>query len=579
MRRTAWVLAAAVLCAACGGGGSDSANDRQAPDRAPKRGGTLTVLWTNDVALIDCGATYYQMDWFLCWSTQRPLYNYKPDSVNMVPDVATGAPEVSADARTVTVKLRTGVKFSPPVNREVTSADVKYAIERGFFRTVNTGYAPVYFGDVEGAKPGVKPGTKIAGIEAPDAQTLVFHLTKPTGGVLAAGALALPLTAPVPEEYAAPFDAKEPSVYGQHQVATGPYMIANDAQGNATGYKPQRGVHLVRNPSWDASTDYKPAYVDEIENVMGNGDTGVASRKILEGRSMATGDFSPPPDVLKQAMEHNKSQLLLSPSTGGRWISMNTKLKPFDDLNVRKAVLAGFDRNALRLTRGGEPAGTIATHFLPPTIAGFSEAGGDKGPGYDFLDASGKPNKALSADYFKKAGYPSGKYTGGEKLLMVGANTGVAARAAEVTKQQFEDMGFKVTLRLVGIETAYVRYCNVPKMKVAVCPNVGLNADFADGQTLLDPSFNGDSIVPVNNTNWPQLDDPQINQAMTKAKELGKPQERAQAWARIDRMVTAQAPAIPWLWDNTPVLESKDVHGAVSKANGGILDLNFTWVG
>ena len=375
------MLAAAVLCAACGGGGSDSSNQQQTPDRAPKRGGTLTVLWTNDVALIDCGATYYQMDWFLCWSTQRPLYNYKPGSVNMVPDLATGEPEVSADAKTVTVKLRTGVKFSPPVNREVTSADVKYAIERGFFRTVNTGYASIYFGDVEGAEPGVKPGTKIAGIEAPDPQTIVFHLTKPTGGVLAAGALALPLTAPVPEEYAAPFDAKEPSVYGQHQVATGPYMIANDAQGNATGYKPQRGVHLVRNPSWDASTDYKPAYLDEIENVMGNGDTGVASRKILDGRSMATGDFSPPPDVLKQALTTRKSQLITTPSTGGRWISMNTTIKPFDDLNVRKAVLAGFDRNALRLTRGGEPAGVIATHFLSPTIAGFSEAGGDKGAG------------------------------------------------------------------------------------------------------------------------------------------------------------------------------------------------------
>src|SRR4051794_37224878 len=113
---------------------------------------------------------------------------------------------------------------------------------------------------------------------------------------------------------------------------------------------------------------------------------------------------------------------------------MKTTIKPFDDPKVRKAVLAGVDRNALRLTRGGEVAGTIATHFLSPTIAGFNEAGGDKGPGYDFMAPSGKPNKALSAEYFKKAGYPSGKYTGGEKLLMVGANTGVAARAAEVTK-------------------------------------------------------------------------------------------------------------------------------------------------
>src|SRR3954468_19662935 len=176
MRRTAWVLAAAVLCAACGGGGNNSENGRQAPDRAPKRGGTLTVLWTNDVALIDCGATYYQMDWFLCWSTQRPLYNYKPGSVDMVPDLATGAPEVSADAKTVTVKLRPGVKFSPPVNREVTSADVKYAIERAFTKQVVNGYAGAYFTSIVGSPtPGAGGYKPISGLETPDAHTLVIR--------------------------------------------------------------------------------------------------------------------------------------------------------------------------------------------------------------------------------------------------------------------------------------------------------------------------------------------------------------------------------------------------------------------
>ena len=54
-------------------------------------------------------------------------------------------------ASTVTVKLRAGVHFSPPVKREVTSADLKYAIERGFFSTVNNPYAGAYFGDIAGA--------------------------------------------------------------------------------------------------------------------------------------------------------------------------------------------------------------------------------------------------------------------------------------------------------------------------------------------------------------------------------------------------------------------------------------------
>src|SRR6185312_17561800 len=114
-------------------------------------------------------------------------------------DVASADPEVSHDGKTVTVKIRQGVKFSPPVNRDVTSKDVKYAIERGFFNTVQNGYAGAYFGDLIGAKLGAKPGTKISGIETPDDQTIIFHLSRGTGGVLA-GALALPLSAPVPEE-------------------------------------------------------------------------------------------------------------------------------------------------------------------------------------------------------------------------------------------------------------------------------------------------------------------------------------------------------------------------------------------
>ena len=32
---------------------------------------------------------------------------------------------------------------------------------------------------------------------------------------------------------------------------------------------------------------------------------------------------------------------------------MNTKVKPFDNINVRKAIIAASNRNALRLTRGG----------------------------------------------------------------------------------------------------------------------------------------------------------------------------------------------------------------------------------
>jgi peptide/nickel transport system substrate-binding protein len=256
-------------------------------------------------------------------------------------------------------------------------------------------------------------------------------------------------------------------------------------------------------------------------------------------------------------------------------VSLNTTVAPFDDVNVRKAVIAGFDREALRQTRGGEISGRIATHFLPPSIAGFEEAGGDAGPELDFLNTSGKPMPGVSAAYFRKAGYPQGRYTGGESILMVGGNAADARKAALIAKQNFERMGFKVRLRLFSYELTFSRFCGVPAAKVAVCPNVGWVADFADGQAMLDPTFNGANIPPTNNANFSALDDPGVNAAIARAQLATDPEERAQAWGEVDRAVTAAAPAVPCLWDNGLVLKSADVNLAVNQATGGF-DLNYT---
>src|SRR3954453_17254913 len=571
------LLALTLGVAACGGddsgGGSESGSNQGTPAEG-KQGGKLIELWTDDTDNIDPGITYYQMGFQINAATNKSLYGYKPDdAVNQVPDLAESDPQISDDGKIVTVKIKKGVKFSPPVNREVTSKDVKYAVERGFFNTVNNGYAGAYFGDLEGAKVGAKPGATIAGIKTPDDQTIEFHLTKGVGGVLA-GALALPLSAPVPEEYAAKFDKQNPSTYGQNQVSTGPYMIANDASGKATGYQAGRDIHLVRNPNWDKSLDFKPAYLDEIDMPQGNDDTTVASRKILDGQGMINGDFSPDPAILKQVVTTNKDRLTLVPNGGGRWVAMNTTIKPFDDVNVRRAVVAGFDREAMRLTRGGQLIGDIPTHYTPPGVPGFEEAGGLKGPGIDFMSKpAGDP--ALAAEYFKKAGYASGKYEGNEELLMVGTSEGVAQKAAEVAKENCEKMGFKIRLRLVTQDAMYTKFCNSPPAKVAICPNVGWLKDFSDPQTYLDPTSNGDNILQTGNSNWSQLNDPQLNKMMNDAKTIPDPAERGKAWGEIDKRLTELAPAVDWVWDKTPLIRSPNVNG-VSSAFLGQWDLAFT---
>ena len=101
---------------------------------------------------------------------------------------------------------------------------------------------------------------------------------------------------------------------------------------------------------------------------------------------MVNGDLTPLPGEPQAATDEPQGPARASSRAAAiRYISMNTTVKPFDDINVRKAVNAGFDRNALRLTRGGPLIGDIATHYLPAGIAGFEEAGGMKGTGVDFL--------------------------------------------------------------------------------------------------------------------------------------------------------------------------------------------------
>ena len=544
-------------------------------DDKAKEGGTITVLSEGDVDSLDPGYMYYQYDFqVLSQPGHRTLYSWKAEETEPVPDFATSAPQVTDGGKTVTIKLRKGVKFSPPVNREATSSDVKYAMERIFLPQVGNGYAPVYFGSLTGVEDFQDGKAKeVKGIQTPDPQTLVLKFDQPSGVVTTAEALTLPGTAPVPKEYAEKYDKGDTSTYGEHAVYTGPYMVKNDKSGKAIGYKPGKRIELVRNPNWDKKTDFRPAYADKILALGGN-DATVASRKILNGKGMVSGDFAAPPTpVLKSALSSKKDQLDIVESGGIRFISLNMKVAPTDDVNFRKAILAVADRNELRLTRGGPTLGKIANHFIPPGLNGFEESGGEAGTGVDFL-AKPDGDVALAQEYMKKAGFSSGRYSG-KPLLMIGDDEAPANKTGEAFQAQLAKIGIKVQYRQIPHATMLSKFCGVPKAAVVICPNLGWGKDFYDSQSSIDPLFNGKNIVETGNANYSQLDDPELNAAMDKAETLTDEAARSKAWAEIDRKVTALAPAVPWLWDNQVNIRSSNVN-AVENAFNSTWDMSFT---
>jgi peptide/nickel transport system substrate-binding protein len=595
-RSIRWTLFAAVLAAlalvvsACGGddnnSGSSNTNSSN-PTEQGKKGGTITYLAASDIDYLDPGQTYYTFGSMVAYATNRPLYSFKPDnSQTPIPDLADGDPQISADNKTITVKIKPGIKYAPPVNREVTTADIKYAIERAFTKQVPSGYAGTYFSSIVGtpAKSNTGNYKPISGLQTPDKTTLVIKL-KSASAPLVSQALVMPITIPVPKSYAFKFDQKNPSTYDSYVAFTGPYMVKNNSSGKVVGRVPGKQIQIVRNPNWDAKTDYRPAYLDAVNIDEGNSDLTVASRRTLQGNATLCCDAgSPPAPVLKQALSRNKDQVIFVPSGGTRYIGINNTIKPFDNLNVRKALIAGTDRSALRLTRGGATLGDIATGWIPPGIPGFEEAGGLK-QNTD-LDYLSKPegDQALFKKYMLAAKQedPSlsidpntGKWTGSEKFLTIATNADPGKKTAEVMQGQLENMGFKLNFRIVPQDTLYTKFCGVPKIKVAICPNVGWFKDFTDPQSMLDATFNGNNILQQGNVNWPQLDDKAINDAMSKAalEPVGK--GRNDAWAKIGHQIAEQAPSIPWIWDKTALINSNDVN-AVGSDYFTTHDLSYT---
>jgi peptide/nickel transport system substrate-binding protein len=574
-RQVCVLLLTTLTLGACGGGPNDASGPptprggygSALPSGHQKRGGTLKILSGETFSNLDPGATNFQVDYMITFATQRALYYFRPeDPITPVPDLADGRPVVSADNRAVRVKLKRGIRYgtnekTPVRGKEVTAADVKYAIERGFNRTVRNGYVRSYFPLAGSEKAS---GGEISGITTPDRHTIVFRLSKPFAATTAR-ALSVPITIPVPKSYAARFDAEHLNPYRvqpQRQAFTGPYMIQS--------YTPDRSITLVRNPEWNPRTDRRPAYLDRIEWTL-DVDPTVAGRQIFSGEGLANAD-TPTRGTIQRFATEAKDRITFTP-VGNRFVALNTQRRPFSDVNVRKAFAAALDRRAMQLQRGGPLVGDIATHYLPPAIPGFEEAGGFAGPRADYLSKpTGDP--ALAAAYMRKAGFASGK-ANGEPIVMIGSGDSPAKETAQVTRAALESLGFNVNLQLVD-QGIVVSRCGVVKemQRIDVCANVGWIPDFRDPYATLNPNFNGDAIAAVGNPNPSLFDDHKINAAMEEAARIRDEARRAKAWGRIDRQLVERVPGVPFLWDKTANVVSKNVYGVVARWIGS-WDLSY----
>ena len=550
------------------------------------RGGTLVAEASTGFISFDPGRSYYELDYAVVYATQRPLFSYRPNTTSTPsPDLAAYMPTtanggISDGGRTLTVHIRSGVHFSPPVDRAVTSADIAYALERAANPHVANAYFPIYFGweaiaPLQGAERRSYAGGPISGIQTPNPTTIVFHTIRPAAGFLIQ-ALTLPISAPVPESFAGPLDRHDPTTYGtDFLVATGPYMVRADRLGRISrlGYRAAEFATLVRNPNWKAATDYRPAYLDQIDVHIGGAESVIGER-VLHGSHLLQLD-PPAPAVVQQAYADDPSQVTFTPGQGEHYVALDNAAGPMRNVNVRRALWAALDRTALARAAGGPLLEQPMTHFIYPGVDGFELAGGAAGPAVPYNVHPGG-DLALARRYMQIAGYPSGRYTGTATIRIVAAAGGSLPAEAEIVDRAVQSLGFHTRVTEMDQGTMYQR-CATPAREIDACPSVGWVRDFADPETVLYATFDGSQIDSSGNDgNWGQVNDRAINAAMARAALTVDPARRAAAWAAVDRLLVDRAVAAPETFDAAAAIESADVAGVNAVWDGGTWDLDFT---
>jgi peptide/nickel transport system substrate-binding protein len=536
MKTARWLaplLALVLLAAACDDGGSVDAGDGK-PSRGVKRG-TLRVFNHNDVEALDPGLAYNLADFALLRGLVRELYSFDSRiegerSLQPVPDLADGPYELSADGRTYTFRIRRGVLYDLPVEREVRAEDFIYAVERQLDpeHPSPNPYSRLIRGVDDFAAGRAK---RISGMRAPDRSTLKITLDRPANDF--PSILTLPFFSPVPEEHAARYDLGPE--YAHHLIASGPYRLKQ--------YTPGRLIELVRNPRWDPRTDpLRAAWVDRITVSIGRSETGI-QQAIEGGEADLNLDTIPPPvaDLQRLSDDDTLSRQLAVETTGCvHYLTLQMDAGPTTDLAVRQAVNYAIDRQAVVLALGGRYAGEPASTILSPTLAGYSTF-----DLYPSQDATGDPDKAR--ELLAKAGYPDGV-----TLTYAGQSSQQWKNLYGVLRSSLARAGIRLKPTFYKGPAVYSKSLRLKAKRAehhlgaaGWCPDVPGNGARSFIGVLLD----GRLISPTSGNNYGRYNNPKVNDLIDQAYGTRDDQARTALWGQIDRLLMEDAAWAPLVYD------------------------------
>ncbi|AXI73823.1 ABC transporter substrate-binding protein [Streptomyces bacillaris] len=552
-------LVLAAGAAACGPEDSKGGDSGSGAEGTPQKGGTLTVLNRNPQQDFDPARLYTSGGGNVPSLVFRTLTTRNredgAEGAKVVPDLATDLGRPNEDATVWTYTLKEGLKYED--GTAITSADIKYGIERSFAPELSGG-AP-YLRDwlIGGAdyQGPYKEKKGLDSIEVPDDRTIVFRLNKPEGE--------FPFLATQTQTTPVPKAKDTGTKYEEHPVSSGPYrVVSNENDGER--------LILERNPHWTAATDEeRKAYPDRID-VRSGLDATVINQRLSASQgpdaAAVTTDTNLGPAELAKVGSDKKLAARVGTGHFGytNYIAFNPEVKPFDDPKVRQAIAYAVDRTSVINAAGGSSLAEPATTFLPERdFFGHTP--------YDHFPAGKTGNAEKAKELLKEAGHEKGL-----TVTLTHSNAKDFQSSPEIaTAIQAALKKAGITVKLQGLEdNDYSDTTHDAKRT----PGFFLSrwgADWPSGGPFLAPIFDGRQIVrDGSNYNAAFLNDPEVNKEIDEINKLTDLKAAAARWGALDSKIGEKALTVPLFHPVYKRLYGESVKNVVISDWTGVLDVS-----
>ncbi len=442
-----------------------------------------------------------------------PMFNrlveFDTGTTNIIPALAESW-VIAPDAKTVTFKLRKGVKFHSNTNfkptRDFNADDVLFswnrmADESHPFHKLAAGQTYAYFEDM--AMKNI-----VDKLEKIDDYTVRFDLKRPEAPFLAD--MAMDFASIMSKEYFESMAKKgQQGIADDVPIGTGPFEFVS-YQKDAT----------IRYKAFDQYWGGKPKFDNLVYSITRDATARYAKLKTGECNVMA---FPKPADLAEMQKDPNLN-VLRKEGLNIAYISFNVEKKPFDNKLVRQALNLAINKEAI-LKSVYQGQGRIAKTLMPPILWGYN----DKVQDYPYDPAKAK-------ELLAKAGFPNGFETDLWYMPVTRPYNPDGKRMGEMIQADWEKIGVKA--KLVTYEWAEYRKRSKAGEHTALM--FGWSGDNGDPDNFFMPNLGCDAVKGGGNN--ARGCNKEFENLITKAAQLPKQADRAKLYEKAQLVFKEEAP-------------------------------------